>query len=270
MPQVPWLLTWLEVWGARLLAAIPRLEGVASARGSNAGAADGAASLVHLADDRPAVADARRRVRRRISVIPRGFAPPERLCNVAELPQTRVVAGRLLAYKRVDARSEAWPGRAAILPDAELDIVGDGPECRGSWNDSPRELSVGESVRFLGQVAASVNRFSTAIASAELLLQPSERRGQSTVVLEALSLGTPVLAAVGDETAVGDFLGPEPATAAVRVDVTAKPQAWAERIVQLLADESLRRRLADEGRHVAAELNWKADIAPRVECFIYD
>ena len=85
------------------------------------------------------------------------------------------------------------------------------------------------------------------------------------VVVEALSLGTPVLAAIGDETAVGDFLGPELATSAARLDIEAGPEAWSERIVQLLNNEPLRERLATEGRNVVASLGWKDHIAPQVE-----
>lgn len=261
--KVPWLLTWLEVWGGNywrrylgskgfIGAAVERWCGRTAPHHLCISPTTG--RRLQTLIDVPAA---------KISVIPRGFAPPEQKFSASKLPRRCVVAGRLLAYKQVDVVLRAWPDVVRQLPDATLEIVGDGPE-RRTLEQIARKLGVERSVLFRGQLSEREHVLE-AIAAAELLLQPSAREGQSTVVLEALSLGTPVLAAVGDETAVGDFLGPADSTSAARLDVAAQPQAWAERIVQLLNDEPLRRHLADEGRRVAVELNWKEHVAPQVE-----
>lgn len=273
MPRVPWLLTWLEAWGPDYWR---RYLGWKGSLGSRVERWCGRAAPHNLCIS-PTTA---RRLENlvgvaaeRITVIPRGFAPTDDVRRAEStasqrVPRRAVAAGRLLAYKRVDKLIEAWPAVVAELPDARLDVIGDGPERaaleRLAHQQSGRDRSLGESVRFLGQLPER-EQVLQAIATAELLLQPSEREGQSTVVLEALTLGTPVLAAVGDETAVGDFLGPEPATTPARLDVSASPTEWAKRIVALFRDAELRNRLAESGRSAVAELRWADRIAPQVE-----
>jgi len=263
MSDVPWLLTWLEVWGADYWRRYLGWKGRAGAMVEKWSAG---ATPHHLCISPTTGLRLQRLLgvdANRISVIPRGFSPPAELA-IGERAEVRcVVAGRLLSYKRVDVVVRAWPTVRQAMPGAELHISGGGPE-RDALERLVNELGVMSSVRFLGELPAR-EQVLTEIATATLLLQPSQREGQSTVVLEALSLGTPVLAAVGDETAVGDFLGSEPATSAARLDVNASPDAWGERIVKLLRDEPLRRQLADEGRQAVASLGWKDHIAPQVE-----
>jgi glycosyltransferase involved in cell wall biosynthesis len=263
MPQVPWLLTWLEVWGddywrrylgwkGRLGAGIERWSARLGPHHLCISPTTGR-RLERLLGVAPS----------RVSVIPRGFAPPDDPPVVARRSRRCVAAGRLLSYKRVDLLVRAWPTVLRRVPDAELTIVGGGPE-RESLERLTQELDLTASIRFLGELPER-EQVLAEIAEATLLLQPSVREGQSTVVLEALLLGTPVLAAVGEETAVGDFLGPLPAVEAARLDAAAGPEAWGVRIAELLNDESRRCRLADEGRRAVASLGWKDHIAPQVE-----
>lgn len=263
MPRVPWLLTWLEVWGddywRRYLGWKGRLGAWMERWSARLGP--------HHLCISPTTG---RRLERllgvapeRISVIPRGFAPPANLPGVEQRPNRCVVAGRMLSYKRFDLAIRAWPTVLRSAPDAELCVIGGGPE-RAALERLIGELGLTSSVRLLGELPER-DRVLAEIAAATLLLQPSVREGQSTVVLEALTLGTPVLAAVGDETAVGDFLGPTPATTAARLDAAAGAETWGERIAQLLTDEPLRQRLSNEGRRAVAALGWKDHIAPQVE-----
>jgi glycosyltransferase involved in cell wall biosynthesis len=263
MPRVPWLLTWLEVWGADYWR---RYLGWKGSLGAAVERWCGRTAPHHLCIS-PTTG---RRLQtlvgvpsERISVIPRGFAPPERLTAVPRDGRRCVVAGRLLAYKCVDVAIRAWPEVVRQLPGTVLHVVGDGPE-RTSLEASARSLNLADAVRFLGQLPER-EQVLTEIASADLLLQPSQREGQSTVVLESLSLGTPVLAATGDETAVGDFLGPEPATSLARMPHNAAPVEWAGRIVELLRDAPLRQQLLRAGQGAVAELGWREHIAPQVE-----
>ena len=263
MPNVPWLLTWLEVWGGDYW---QRYRGWKGRLGTVVEKWSAGAAPHHLCIS-PTTG---RRLERllgvdpnRISVIPRGFAPPSELPVVDRGRFRCVIAGRLLSYKRVDLVVRAWPAVCRMLPDAELRVVGNGPQWK-SLTRLARELVADLSINFLGELPER-EQVLNEIASATLLLQPSQREGQSMVVVEALSLGTPVLAAIGDETAVGDFLGPELATSAARLDIEAGPEAWSERIVQLLNNEPLRERLATEGRNAVASLGWKDHIAPQVE-----
>lgn len=263
MPHVPWLLTWLEVWGPDYWRRYLGWKGRVGSWVENWCAS---AAPHHLCIS-PTTG---RRLQHllgvpeeKISVIPRGFAPPHGFSTLPREPHRCVVAGRLLSYKRVDILVRAWPEVVRAVPDAVLEIIGDGPE-RTSLMALVAELELEPSVRFLGQLP-SFDDVLKQIASAGLLLQPSAREGQSTVVLEALSVGTPVLAAVGDETAVGDFLGSQPTTDAARLDVAAPPSAWSQRIVELLQNAELRDLLAEAGRESVAQLGWNDHIVPQVE-----
>jgi len=173
----------------------------------------------------------------------------------------------LLSYKNVDRAIAAWP-----FVFGDLHIIGDGPE-RAALERLAEQLEVlvpldsppeNRGVRFHGQLPDR-KQVLAEIASAELLLQPSEREGQSTVVLEALTLGTPVVATVGPETAVGDFLGSGPKADLARIEVSAPEIVWAERIAELLDDPAARSELVAMGQREVAALRWTEEIAPRVE-----
>ncbi len=93
-----------------------------------------------------------------------------------------VIVGRLVPGKRVSVGLAA----AALLPDAELVVVGDGPERAALARAFPR-------ARFVGQLPRPETL--TWIAAADLLLTASRDEGAPTVVREARMLGVPVVAA---------------------------------------------------------------------------
>ena len=262
--RVPWLLTWLEVWGRDYWTRYLGAKGILGAWLERWCAW---IAPHHLCIS-PTTA---RRLRQllavpeaRISTIPRGFRPtPTAPMPSERVPGRVVVAGRLPAYKRVDLVLRAWPEVVRHMPSARLHVVGDGPEM-AALKAQAHACQVTESVCFLGQLPEQ-EQVLRELAAAELLLQPSTREGQSTVVLEALTLGTPVLAAVGEETAVGDFLGDPTSTSLARLEMSADAAAWSERIVRLLGDSAKRSELATAGAREVAELGWRDHIAPRVE-----
>jgi glycosyltransferase involved in cell wall biosynthesis len=262
--RLPWVVTWLEVWGPdywkRYLGSLGRI---------GAGIERLCARLapVHLCIS-PTTANRLHELlgvpRHRIHVIPRGFqAPRDFKPTQAKNPHKAVVAGRLLDYKRVDLLVRAWPLVLKELPDARLHVIGDGPERAGLERLAAAE-GVAAAVRFLGEVP-NWEQVLDEIASAGLLLQPSVREGQSMVVLEAMGLGTAVLAADGPETAVGDFVGQGEDAPGLLLPVDAGPDVWARNIAQLLGDPGRLDRLARGGRRKLADLDWRHSIAPRVE-----
>jgi glycosyltransferase involved in cell wall biosynthesis len=262
--NVPWLLTWLEVWGKTYWRSYLGPAGLVGA-----GIERLCARLApnHLCIS-PTTAERLHRLlgvpRRRIDVIPRGLPPIEAPPSVAHGDTHHAVcAGRLLDYKRVDLVIRAWPEVVRRLPDAVLHVVGDGPE-RPTLERLAHERGLDAAVRFHGQLARPEEVLQQ-IAAADLLLQPSAREGQSAVVLEAALLGVPVLAADGPETAVGDFLGRDEEARPALLSVSAGADAWAGRIVELFEAPALRQRLAERGRTRARELDWRTAIAPRVE-----
>lgn len=98
------------------------------------------------------------------------------------------------------------------------------------------------------------------VRGATALTFPSRYEGFGLPVLEAMSLGTPVVAA--DTTAlpevVGDaglLLGPDDA------------DAWSEAMLRLLGDEDERTRLAEAGRARAAQFSWKTTAAQTLQVY---
>lgn len=262
--KLPWLLTWLEVWGRDYWSRYAGRKGFVGARLEKWCARTAPHHLCISETTAGRLHDLLAAPRDRITVIPRGFAGTPTFATMPiRVPGRVVIAGRLLAYKRTELILAAWPEVVERVPHAVLHIVGDGPELP-ALKRLTDQLKLGESVRFLGQLAER-DQVLAEIAAAELLMQPSIREGQSTVVLEALMLGTPVVATVGDETAVGDFLGDPQTTALARIDAGEHAEVWSQRIIQLLIDKNARAKLASAGNAAVQELGWRDHIAPAVE-----
>ncbi len=165
-------------------------------------------------------------VRSRIAVVPSAIDVPvfaagrrnallrARLGARDDAPLVLVVS-RLGAEKNVELAIDAL----ALVPDAVLAVVGDGPH-RGALEERARRLGVAARVRFAGTIARE--RLPDVYASADVLLFPSTTETQGLVLIEALAAGLPVVAA--DSPASRDVLGkagrivaPEPAAAAAGV-----------------------------------------------------
>jgi glycosyltransferase involved in cell wall biosynthesis len=124
----------------------------------------------------------------RVARIGNGIADPAHDTPIPvwrERPLRAGVAARLFPVKGVDLAVAA----VACCPGIELEVVGDGPE-RGALERLARELGASDRIRFLGFEADPVPR----MAKWRLLLVPSLHEGNPIAVLEALAMGTPVLA----------------------------------------------------------------------------
>lgn len=105
-------------------------------------------------------------------------------------PGLRLIAvGRLSAEKGYDLLLEALALAHARGLDAELDIYGDGPE-RQALEAQRTSLGLGQRVRFRGFVENPWRE----MARADLMVLPSRYEGFANVLLEALVVGTPVIA----------------------------------------------------------------------------
>lgn len=122
------------------------------------------------------------------------------------------------------------------IPDAELLFVGDGP-IKAEVERRAEELGAGDWAHFLGHRGD----IGPLLRIADLQILPSISDAMPMVVLEALAVGTPVLATdVGD---VRETLGDAGACVAV-----GDTEAMAAECVRLLADPDLRERMARAGR----------------------
>lgn len=141
--------------------------------------------------------------------------------------------GRLVPVKRVDRYLQA----IAAVRNRGLDIqglvIGDGPlheQCEAAI----AQLGLSEHVTWLGFVPDAPAR----IAEADALLMTSDHEGMPMTLLEAMAVGTPVIAtAVGGIPEVLEY-----GECGVLVE-HADPEALADALVALLGDEARKRRL---------------------------
>ena len=99
-----------------------------------------------------------------------------------------VFLGRLVRYKGCDLAIKAL----RLSPEAQLDIIGDGPE-RPELENLAREQGVADRVRFLGWVPGGAELFDR-LRSYRAFVFPSLAEANGIVVQEAMMLGLPVIA----------------------------------------------------------------------------
>jgi glycosyltransferase involved in cell wall biosynthesis len=100
-----------------------------------------------------------------------------------------VVAGRLRREKGVDVLLDAMPAVVRRFPDVRLAILGEGPQ-EAELKEQAVKLKLMENVDFLGFQA---NPWPY-LGNADLFVLPSRFEGMPNALLEALALGTPVVA----------------------------------------------------------------------------
>jgi glycosyltransferase involved in cell wall biosynthesis len=140
-----------------------------------------------------------------------------------------VAAGRLRREKGFDVLIEALSLVRREVPGAQVTILGEGPEAP-ALKEQARRLDLESAVHFAGFQQNPFNYF----AHADAFVLPSRLEGMPNALLEALALGTPVIAtecveAIHELGAIDDRI------------VTAKsedPQALAEAIVRVLGQGS--------------------------------
>ncbi|WP_371482112.1 glycosyltransferase family 4 protein [Kitasatospora sp. NBC_00315] len=169
-----------------------------------------------------------------------------------------VCVSRLVPRKGQDTLIEAMPQILAAVPDTVLLIVGDGPY-RGDLEKLADARGVRASVRFTGAVPWA--ELPAHFGAGDVFAMPCRTRrggldveGLGIVYLEASATGLPVVA--GDSGGAPDAVL-EGETGYV-VPGGSAPAA-AERIVRLLNDEGLRRRMGAAGRRWV-ERSWRWDL----------
>ncbi len=150
---------------------------------------------------------------------------------------TLVAVGALTPEKDHATLLEAFALVARRLPAARLTIVGDGPE-RAALARRAAGLGLAEAVTWPGEVADA----SDWIGAAALLVHPSRREALGTAVLEAMALGTPVVASATG--GLVDLLGDDHG----RLVAPGDPAALAAAILDLLAAPEAAARLARRAR----------------------
>ncbi|MER7847833.1 glycosyltransferase family 4 protein [Kitasatospora sp. NPDC096077] len=186
-----------------------------------------------------------------------GGAEVRRRLGLADRPVV-VCVSRLVPRKGQDTLIEAMPQILADVPDAVLLIVGGGPY-RADLEKLADAKGVRASVRFTGSVPWE--ELPAHYGAGDVFAMPCRTRrggldveGLGIVYLEASATGLPVVA--GDSGGAPDAVL-EGETGYVVPGGSAG--AAAERIVRLLRDEELRRRLGEAGRRWV-ERSWRWDL----------
>ncbi|MGW7005265.1 glycosyltransferase family 4 protein [Streptomyces sp. NPDC054933] len=169
-----------------------------------------------------------------------------------------VCVSRLVPRKGQDTLIQAMPQILRRVPDAVLLIVGGGPY-RAELEKLAAEIGVAESVRFTGSVAWE--ELPAHYGAGDVFAMPCRTRrggldveGLGIVYLEASATGLPVVA--GDSGGAPDAVLDGETGWVVR---GGSASSAAERIVTLLDDPELRRRLGDRGRQWVEEA-WRWDL----------
>ncbi|MFI9241332.1 glycosyltransferase family 4 protein [Streptomyces sp. NPDC053086] len=169
-----------------------------------------------------------------------------------------VCVSRLVPRKGQDTLIRAMPRILAAEPDTVLLIVGGGPY-EQDLRRLARETGVAGSIRFTGAVPWS--QLPAHYGAGDVFAMPCRTRrggldveGLGIVYLEASATGLPVVA--GDSGGAPDAVIDGETGWVVR---GGSPQAAADRIVPLLGDPELRRRMGERGRQWIEE-KWRWDL----------
>ncbi|URM91668.1 glycosyltransferase family 4 protein [Streptomyces sp. MRC013] len=169
-----------------------------------------------------------------------------------------VCVSRLVPRKGQDTLIRAMPAVLAAVPEAVLLIVGGGPYAEG-LRRLARETGVADAVRFTGPVPWE--ELPAHYGAGDVFAMPCRTRrggldveGLGIVYLEASATGLPVVA--GDSGGAPDAVLDGETGWVVRGGC---PREAAERIVPLLRDPELRRRMGERGRRWVEE-QWRWDL----------
>lgn len=152
-----------------------------------------------------------------------------------------VSVGRISTQKRLDWLLQSWALVIRRTSRAKLWIVGDG-ELEGELKRLAKELRLGDTCVFLG----SQQRGASFLAASDIVAFTSLYEGRALVALEAMACGKPVVASRVDgirdsfRDGLEGFLVPPGDTG-----------LFAERLVRLIEDPSLRQQMGEAGKAAA-------------------
>jgi glycosyltransferase involved in cell wall biosynthesis len=160
-----------------------------------------------------------------------------------------LVVGRLIWRKGIHYLIEALPFVVAEYSDVRLMVVGEG-EQKASLEDCAKRLRIEKNVRFLGRVSSE--KLHSLYLHADVYVQPSLYEPLGIAILEAMSMGKPIVA-----SRVGGI--PELVTSGVEGLLVEPGNAFqlGESIRSLFSDSSLRRKCGHNARRkVETDFTW--------------
>lgn len=174
-----------------------------------------------------------------------------------------VFMGRLVALKGVDITLEALCMARAAGVDARLDILGDGEE-RTRLEAQVQQLGIAEAVQFLGYRPQT--ECAKRLVRADALILNSVHEIGGAVVLEAMSLGLPVIAS--DWGGPADYVDESCGILISPVPRSDFAERLARSIVCLASDPELCRKMGEAGRErIYKEFDWEKKIDRMVQVY---
>ncbi len=163
---------------------------------------------------------------------------------------TIFTAGRFIPRKRFDLLIRAFALLVSSHDNVKLLVAGDGP-LKKELKALTTELNIMDKVKFLGFIKN--NEMLEAYRASAIFVLPSKSEGMPMVVLEAQSLGLPVI--------IGNFASSDELIEDGRTGFiikSEKPQDWSKSLSLLYEDVELRKILGKEARNrIVREFGWK-------------
>jgi glycosyltransferase involved in cell wall biosynthesis len=183
----------------------------------------------------------------RISVISNGVELGlYRRASYPKIPYRIAYLGRLNEHKKVHLLINAFKTVKRVIPEATLQIAGEGPQ-RPRLENLSRNIP---GITFSGLV--SEEEKARILSSAWLYVLPSIREGQGITLLEAMASQTPTVAAFIDGSGVASVIENS------RNGLLVKPEAkqLAEAILRYKHSPELYARVQREGLKFVEPLDW--------------
>jgi glycosyltransferase involved in cell wall biosynthesis len=194
-----------------------------------------------------------------------GFERPASDVTVADVqnryglsPRWFVMNAMTWPHKNHATLVRAFATVAAKQHDVTLVLTGGAAQEEEALADQIARLGLGDRVRRTGRIPRK--DVLAIVRGAVALTFPSRYEGFGLPVVEAMSMGTPVLAA--DATALPEIVGE-----AGRLLDPDDPDAWSAAMLDLLADGDERARLAEAGRLRAQTFSWSLTAAKTLEAY---
>ncbi|MBI2710381.1 MAG: glycosyltransferase family 4 protein [Actinobacteria bacterium] len=204
----------------------------------------------------------------RVAVVPHGIDPAlarppesevERVRRTYDLPGPWFLTPAITyPHKGHLTVVRAFRAVHASHPDARLVLAGGEGPAEAEVMAAVERLGLRDAVRRTGRVPRS--DLDALFAGATALAFPSRYEGFGAPALEAMALGTPVVAARA--TALPEVVG----DAGILVAPDA-PDDWAAALMRLLEDPDLHRRLASAGRDRAATYSWDRAAGAQIDAW---
>ena len=182
-----------------------------------------------------------------VHLIPYGVALDRFHCERPRACDRRLLAvGRLVDKKAPHLTLRAFHTVCQRMPDATLDIIGDGP-LREMCVDTANQLGISDRVRFLGSLGhdevANAMRQASVFVQHSVVAEDGDQEGTPNAILEAQASGLPVVsthhAGIPDAVVDGEtgFLVDE-----------GNVEDMASGIIRLLEDPAMARSMGQSGR----------------------